>query len=304
MDLSIIIVNWNTKELLEQCLNSIFKSPPERDFDIWVVDNASSDKSIQMVETLFPQVNLIKSEHNLGFGKANNIALEKCQGTYILLLNPDTEVLPKSLDRLSLFLDQQPKAGVAGARLLYADGSQQTSCYPIPTLTKEFWRLLHLDRIWTYGVYDQQTWDLNQPRKVDVIQGAAFLVRKVILDQVGFFDPDYFMYTEEVDLCFRIQQAGWDLFWVPQATIVHYEGQSTRQMPTRMFLQLYQSKLQFFRKHHGRSAEAAYKIILALTSLPRLLLYPLSLLMPKKKKEHYQKVANNYQQLISALFQN
>ena len=238
MDLSIIIVNWNTKDLLKQCLDSIFKFPTERSFDIWVVDNASSDDSTEMVQELFPKVCLIVNDHNMGFGSANNLALERCQGQYILFLNPDTEVLPAALESLSSFLDAHPKTGVAGACLLYPDGSMQTSCYPFPTLFSELWRLLHLDRIHTYGVYDQTHWDQSAPREVDVIQGAAFLVRRAVLDQAGFFDPDFFMYTEEVDLCFRIQNAGWDLYWVPQAEIVHYEGQSTKQMPVDMFLHL------------------------------------------------------------------
>ncbi len=141
MKLSIIIVNWNTKELLQQCIHSIYNHAPNYTFDIWVVDNASSDGSARMVRDLFPEVNLIENPHNSGFGSANNLALEQCKGEYILLLNPDTEVLPDALITLTDFLDTHPQAGAAGARLFYPDGSTQTSCYPFPTLSRELWRL-------------------------------------------------------------------------------------------------------------------------------------------------------------------
>jgi len=301
MDLSIVIVNWNTQDLLQQCLDSVFNSPPERSFDIWVVDNASSDNSVQMVETQFPQVNLIRSELNLGFGKANNIAMQKCLGKHILLLNPDTEVYPKALERLSAFLHDHPKVGVVGACLLYPDGALQTSCYPFPTLLREFWRLFHLDRVKTYGIYDQTHWDRSTVREVEVIQGAAFLVRNEVLDQVGLFDPEYFMYTEEVDLCYRTHKAGWDLYWVPQAEIIHHEGQSTKQMPAEMFLHLYKSKLLFFRKNHGEFSAVMYKLILGLASLIRLAPISLSKMSSRSQNDHQKELAYNYKQLLTSL---
>lgn len=298
MDLSIVIVNWNTKDLLRQCLQSIYSNPPEREFDIWVVDNASSDGSTRMVQEHFPNVNLINNPHNIGFGQANNLALNRCQGSFVFLLNPDTEVFPGTIDCLLDFMAFNPAAGVAGPQLLFPDGSLQTSCYPYPTLSREFWRLLHLDRLRAYGVYDQQQWDLSQSRQVDVIQGAAFLVRKIVLDQVGYFDPDYFMYTEEVDLCFRVHQAGWELFWVPFAKVIHHEGQSTKQTPVAMFLQLYKSKLTFIRKHYGRFAGVIYKLVLAVVTLPRLLLFPLSKM---NRRSNQRVLANNYYQLLISL---
>ncbi|HBX70142.1 MAG TPA: glycosyltransferase family 2 protein [Chloroflexi bacterium] len=294
MDLSIVIVNWNTQDLLDQCLHSVYQHPPRNSFEIWVVDNASTDGSVRMVEQQYPQVRLIKSAENLGFARGNNLALEKCQGNYVFLLNPDTEVHPAAIDILIEFLEAYPQAGVAGSTLLYADGSLQTSSYPFPTLTREFWRLLHLDRWHAYGVYDQHHWDRCQPRKVDVVQGAALLVRKAVLVQVGYFDPDYFMYTEEVDLCYRIHKAGWDLFWVPQSEIVHYEGQSTKQVPVEMFLQLNKTKLRFIRKHHGKIAGAIYKLILGLTALPRILFA--SDANPKKAE-----ITRNYRELLRSL---
>jgi len=301
MDLSIVIVNWNTKDLLRQCLASVYSAPPERSFEIWVVDNASSDDSVEMVETQFPQVNLIKSIQNLGFGKGNNLALEKCPGKQILLLNSDTEVQPGALEQLCTFLDEHPKVGVAGARLIYPDGTPQTSCYPFPTLLREFWRLFHLDRIKPYGVYDQTQWDQNNPTEVEVIQGAAFLVRREVLNQVGFFDPDYFMYTEEVDLCYRIHKANWKLFWVPQAEIIHYEGQSTKQIPVDMFLHLYKSKLQFFRKNYGNISAILYKFILGFASIVRIGMGSLPKMNTSPKVDSHKELTYNYRQLLTTL---
>jgi GT2 family glycosyltransferase len=250
--LAIIIVSWNTRELLAQCLASLFDQPPTAAFTVWVVDNASTDGSADLVRQRFPQVKLLANEHNLGFAQANNQAIQQCHQEYILLLNPDTVVLPGAVDSLVNFLASQPQAGAAGSRLLNPDGTLQISCYPSPTLLREWWFLLHLDALWPYGRYNMHQWDTTAPREVDVLQGASFLLRRSVLDQVGFLDGDYFMYSEEVDLCRRIQQAGWRLYWVPQSQVIHYGGQSTRQIAADMFLQLYLGKLKYFRKHNGR----------------------------------------------------
>ena len=302
MKLSIVIVNWNTGPLLHQCIRSIYQNPPGDSYEILVVDNASHDGSTDFIPNQYPEIILLSNSENLGFARGNNVALEQCTGEYILLLNPDTEVFPEAIDILIDFLDAHPKAGGASSRLLNPDGSLQASCYPFPTLSRELWRLLHLDRVLVYGIYDQEKWDLNQTYTVDVTKGAAFMVRKQILDQIGFFDPEYFMYTEEVDLCLRIRQNNWDLYWVPQSKIMHYEGQSTKQVPVEMFLQLYKTKLQFIRKHYGTVAANLYKVILAIISIPRLFLIPYASLLPPDHSEKYAKIGYNYQRLLSSIW--
>lgn len=301
MELSIIIVNWNTHNLLSSCISSIFRHTPDRPFEVWVVDNASNDGSVQMVKDRFSQVHLIENHKNIGFAAANNQAIFRSEGRYILLLNPDTEVKPSALTTLVRFMEAHPEAGSAGARLINPNGSLQPSCYPAQTLSREFWRLFHLDALRPYAIYPLSKWDLETSRRVDVIQGACLILRREVLDQVGYLEEDYFMYSEEVDLCYRIGQAGWSTFWVPQAQVVHYGGESTKQVPVEMFLNLYRSKILFFRKHKGWLQVQVYKLILFAAAMARLLLSPLSLLVRSKHRRRYLPLVNYYHQLLKAL---
>jgi len=316
MDLSIVIVNWNTRDLLVQCLESVISSQisvaRHRAADlaidnrlltteIFVVDNASSDGSPRMIQELFPWVWLIKNRKNVGFAQANNQAIRESTGRYVLLLNPDTEVLPGTLEILVHFMDAHPQAGAAGTRLLNPDSTLQPSCHPAPTLSREFWRLFHLDAIWPYACYPMASWDLETAREVDVVQGACLILRREALDQVGWLDEDYFIYSEEVDLCHRLRQHGWSVYWVPQAVVMHYGGQSTQQVATEMFLRLYQSKLLYFRKHHGWLATEVYKLILLAAALTRLLLSPLAWLERPPQRQRHLVLAGHYRRLVRAL---
>lgn len=301
MKLSIIIVSWNTRQILQECLQSVYDHPPRVGYEVWVVDNASADGSAQMVREAFPQVNLVENTKNVGFAGGNNQALPLCQGQYVLLLNPDTVVRPEALQALVDFLDTHPEAGAAGSMLLNPDETLQTSTYPAPTISRELWRLLHLDRLRPYGVYHMARWDTDQPREVDVVQGASLLVRRQILDSIGLFDTAYFMYSEEVDLCHRIQEAGWQLYWVPESKVLHYGGQSTRQIATKMFLQLYHAKLLYFRKHYGAGAGVVYKVVLAIAAVLRLILYPLGWLLGGERRQRYHFLARHYAQLLVKL---
>jgi len=301
MDLSIIIVNWNTRDLLAQCLQSVYAHPPEGEFEVWVVDNASTDGSAEMVRERFPQARLIRNAENVGFARANNQAIRQSSGRYVLLLNPDTEVKPGALETLVQFMDAHPEAGAAGARLLNPDGTLQSSCHPFPTLGREFWRLFHLDALRLCACYEMARWDPETLRPVDVVQGACVILRRKALDQVGLLDEDYFIYTEEVDLCYRLRQGGWRIYWAPQATVVHYGGQSTRQMPAEMFLRLYESKLLYFRKHHSRQAARAYKLILLAAATARLLLSPLAWLERPPQRQQHLALARCYRRLVRTL---
>jgi len=301
MSLSIIIVNWNTRDLLAQCLSSVFANPPAAEFTVWVVDNASDDGSPQMVKERFPQIRLIQNQENAGFARANNQAIRQSEGRYVLLLNSDTEVELGALTTLVDFLEQHPEVGAVGPHTLNPDGTLQTSCYPAPTLSRELWRLFHLDALYPYGVYRMNDWDLGKPREVDVLLGACLLVRHAVLDQVGLLDEEYFMYSEEVDFCYRIQRAGWKLQWVPQVQIIHYGGQSTQQVAAEMFLQLYQGKLRYFRKHYGWWAAQTYKLLLLAAAVARLLLSPLAWLQRSPKRQRNLTLANRYWQLVKAL---
>ncbi len=301
MKLSIIIVSWNTCDLLEACLNSVFLYPPSVDFEVWLVDNNSQDDSLDMVRSQFPQVKIIENDMNVGFAEANNQAIQRSQGSYILLLNPDTEVTANAIQSLVDFMDKYADAGAVGACLLNPDGTLQTSCSPRPTLFREWWRMAHFDTVYAYGRYNMHTWDKQSPREVDVIQGAALLLRKSVLDKIGSLDSSYFMYSEEVDLCVRIQKAGWRLYWAPASQVVHYGGQSTNQVAGEMFEHLYSSKVLFFRKHYGQLSAEMYKFILLITILPRILLTPLARLQTAEKQQRSQQMGRRYRQLLKTL---
>lgn len=298
MKLSIVIVSWNTADILAQCLESVFAHAPDAPFEVWVVDNASTDGSPAMVQQRFPQVKLLQNETNPGFATANNQAMRQCTGEYVLLLNPDTIVYAGALPTLVQFLDDNPQAGACGARLLNADGSLQLSCYPTPTLGRELLRMFHLDgRV----RYHMDSWDTNTARPVEALLGACILARRHILEAIGLMDESYFMFSEEIDLCYRISQAGWAIFWVPQAQIVHLGGQSTRQVKTEMFLRLYEGKLRYMRKHYGWVTAVLYKLLLLLASLARLLIAPIAWLERPPKRDDHLALAGRYWQLVKAL---
>jgi N-acetylglucosaminyl-diphospho-decaprenol L-rhamnosyltransferase len=299
--LSIIIVSWNTASFLENCLASILANPPTSPFENWVVDNASTDDSPRMVREKFPQVHLVENRENVGFARANNQAIQRCTGKYILLLNPDTLVASGALQALVDFLDKHPEAGAAGARILNSDGSLQISSHPRPTLSRELWRLFHLDILSAYAMYPPTKWETNQPQEVDVLGGACLLLRKEVLEQVGALDEDYFIYSEEVDLCYRIQRAGWPIYWVPQAEVMHFGGQSTQQVPTEMFLNLYHSNIKYFRKHYGWSAAQIYKLILRIAALSRIILAPFVIFEHPSRGQKRRTLVDRYWRLILAL---
>jgi GT2 family glycosyltransferase len=269
MDLVIVTVSYNTRDLLADCLESVFASLAQSGLtgEVWVVDNASADGSAAMVSQRFPQVRLIRHDENLGFAGGNNLALRAMalhpcgqQGPemnprHVLFLNPDTRVVGNALVTMVGFLDDTPSAGAAGARLVHGDGSFQHSAFAFPGLAQifvDFFPLHHwlLDSRLN-GRYPRQFYDAGRPFPVDHPLGAALMVRTATLVQVGGFDERYFMYCEEIDLCRRIKSAGWEIYCLPQAEIVHLVGQSTRQFRDRMFVALWQSRFLMFEEHES-----------------------------------------------------
>jgi len=274
VDLSILIVNWNSRELLRSCLASVAEQRQMLSrmmLETIVVDNASHDASVGMVRTTHPNVLVVENESNMGFAAANNQAILRSSGRYLLLLNPDTQLRPNALSTLIAFMDAHPQAGAAGPQLLNSDGTLQKSCSPMLTPFRELWRLAFLDAIWRKATYPLNTWDRSVPRQVDVIKGAAFLLRREALDQVGLLDEDFFVYSEEVDLCMRLGIAGWERWWVPQATVIHHEAGSTSQVVEAMFVELYRSKVRFCRKYYDASAARLFTVALWLLYAPRLI---------------------------------
>lgn len=300
-DLSIVIVNWNTRDVVCECLRSIDAAAPAVTLETWVVDNASVDGSVAALRQEFPHVKLIANAGNVGFARANNQAIEQARGRHVLLLNSDTLVTPGALDAMVQFLDDHPTTGVVGPLTLNPDGSLQVSCFPAPTLVREFWFLFHLDEIYPYGIYNMKRWNKSAPREVDAVLGACLMARREVLDQVGLLDEQFFMYSEEIDLCGRVRQAGWRVHWLPKAAIIHFGGQSTRQVASNMFIQLYRSKVIYFRKNHGPASAAVYKLILGLAAAIRVGMTPLTVLEPAQKRADDLRLARNYGRLLARL---
>lgn len=263
MDLAIIIVSYNTRSLLADCLSSVHAGLARSALEghVWVVDNDSADGSPAMVRENFPAVRLVALKQNLGFAAGNNEALRELQAQgdlprYVFFLNPDTLIQDDALGALVRFLDSSPLVGAAGARLVHRDGGFQHSAFMFPGLAQiffDFFRPHHrlLDSRLN-GRYPRRLYEARQPFAVDHPLGAALIVRSEVLAQVGAFDERFFMYCEEVDLCRRIKAAGWAIACVPEARIVHLVGQSTQQFRDRMFVALWRSRLLLYEKHESR----------------------------------------------------
>jgi N-acetylglucosaminyl-diphospho-decaprenol L-rhamnosyltransferase len=298
--LSVIIVNWNTCQDLVRCLASIYASPPSVAFEVLVVDNASADGSVERVAVEFPQVRLFANSENIGFAQANNRAAAMARGGYWLLLNPDTVLSPGAVDILVNYLAGQPRAAGVGPRLVNSDGSLQSSIQRLPTLLREWWRLFHLDALYPLSVYPHAVLAARCPQRVEVLNGACLLLRREAVEKMGLFDEEYFMYSEEIDLCDRLGREGWQLHWMPEAVVMHTGGQSTRQLADQMFLELYRNKLKFFRKRRGPVSGALYKGILLQATVARLLLAQTVYLFAPLRPEWHD-VARQYCLLLAAL---
>ena len=281
MDLSVVIVSYNVRDQLGQCLSSVEESGRALRQEIFVVDNASRDASTEMVRERFPHVRLISNRHNLGFARAVNQALRVSQGRYVLLLNPDTIVLDQCLPRMVEFMDQRPECGAATCRM-WLDEKREWSVSNF--LTTHPWREVLLSTrvvgraLTSRSVLEQhwrqcwQLWQTQEPCRVEGIMGAFFLVRRMVLEQVGELDERFFMYYEDADWSRRIRQAGWDLFLHPGVGLVHHSGQSSRGLRDFLGAVGRQSQRHYLRKHFGWLRAVLVRSLIVLdASLCRLL---------------------------------
>ena len=255
VDISVVIVGWNAKHYLELCLESLTKAPPHRSMEVLVVDNASTDGSVEMIEAKFPWVTLIKSNENLGFAKGNNVAIRQCKGRYIALVNPDVIVLPGCLDALAEFLDQNPKVGNVGPRVLNPDMSMQSTCRRFPTLWNNFCSATHLESAFKgsrfFAGEHMFYFPHDRTLAVDVLVGCFSMIRREAFDAVGLLDEDLFMYGDDVDWCRRARNAGWQVVFYPGGRAIHDRGKITAPYPLRFALAQQRSVLHYWSKYHG-----------------------------------------------------
>lgn len=268
MDVSIIIVNWNTKDILKDCLKSVYEQTKGIDYEVIVVDNTSTDGSVEMVKKQFPHITLLKNSENRGFSAANNQGIAVTKGRYILLLNSDTIVLGNAIAETVSFADVSPDAAVVGCRVLNPDRTLQPTCFMFPSLLNMLLSSSYLYKLFPrskfFGREEMTWWDSKDTREVDVVKGCFMLIRKEAIREVGVMDEQYFMYCEETDWCYRFKKAGWQIIYAPVAEVVHIGGASTDQMQSEMLLQLRGSKLIFLRKHKGKMVHLIARILTAL----------------------------------------
>jgi len=265
VDVSICIVNWNTENVLKECLRSVYETTRETSFEIFVVDNASRDKSVEMVRNHFPHVTLIFNSENKGFATASNQAICCARGRYVMLLNPDTIVHGRALDTMVRFMDEHPEAGAIGCKLLNEDGTVQNSVRRFLTFgiaLRDQTLLGKIPFLKRLGVnYKIAGFPFHGVEEVDTAGGAALMIRKTVLDKVGFLDEGYFMFIEEMDLCRRIWAAEQKVYYVPDAVITHLGGESRKQVSEKMVLIIQKSLMQYFTKFEGPGKTLLFKIL-------------------------------------------
>jgi len=274
-DVVVIIVAWNCRNHLEQCLISLEASGTVAAYDIVVVDNASTDGSVELIARQFPSVKVIANTVNTGFAAANNLALRESKGRYYLLLNPDTLVHPGALDSLVRCMDEHQEAWVAGPMMLNGDGSLQRSGVRFPSTWNILVEALFLDRLFpesrVFGSHRELYEDSHAVRSVDYLQGACLIVRAAAVDKIGPLDERFFMYFEETDWCYRMKQEGGQVLYCPRATVVHFGGGETGHYDERRLVFYHQSLLLFYRKHRGMVDLMLLRATLFLRSLIRIL---------------------------------
>lgn len=257
MELSVIIVNYKTEELTSNCIDSVIKSNTRNlEYEIIVVDNASDDGSIEAIEKQFPQVKVIKNHDNLGFSKANNMGIKESQGDYILLLNSDTIVEANTLKGAVSFIKDHKHIGALGCKILLPSGKLDPACKrSFPTPLNGLYHSLNLDAAFPdslrFGAYNLTYVDENKTCSIECIMGAFMLVPRVVIDQVGMLDEDYFMYGEDIDWCFRIKQAGYQVMYYPEVRIFHHKKASgIGKRNPKVIAAFYDSMTIFYNKHY------------------------------------------------------
>ena len=288
-DMSIVLVGWNNKAYLEPCLESLYNGNLKSSFDVVVVDNGSTDGSQDMLQEKFPEVMLIQNQKNEGLGKASNQGIEATKGKYVLLLNNDTIVNGPSFDMLVDFLENNPKVGAVGGKLLNEDGSVQ-SCYNhFSTLSEEFLIATRIGELIKPGY--PAIIDASDEKSVDWLGSACLLLRRSALDKVGLLDESYFIYGDEADLQFRLKKAGWQVYYLPQATTIHFGGRSMTRWPRRKMV--YRGKLLFYKKNYGMLQTFLLRFMLVLLGIAKMAIWGFAYIIPTKRELAKNELGSN-----------
>lgn len=288
-DVSIILVCWNNKDFLESCLHSIFTGNIKHSFDVYVVDNGSTDGSQAMLREAYPQVNIIQNENNVGLSRASNQGIIASKGRTVLLLNNDTLLDGSSLDTMIDFMNEHPEAGAVGGKLLNPDGSFQAGYANFSTLKEEFLIATGLGNIFWEG-YPSHL-DVMEPKVVDWLSSACLLLRRSALEEVGLLDEEYFIYGDEADLQYRLKKAGWKVYYLPHAKTIHYGGRSMNRWRRRKLV--YRGKLLFYRKNYGQVRTILLRLMLGILSLGKLFAWVIIYFMPRCRERATLELGSN-----------
>ena len=263
--ISIIILSYNTRQLLDDCLEHIYRNTNDLNIEIIVVDNNSSDDSVLMVKEKYPEVRLIENKYNVGFAKGNNQGFQLCKGEYVLLLNSDALITPGSIKSLLNLIETRPKAGIVGARLINLDGTFQASHTPFPTLWQELLILSTLGRKIYHSSFPSKGPEIERGSQiVDYVEGACMLIRRQAYIDTGGLDETFFMYSEDVEICYKAKEKGWEVWYEPVSAIIHLGGASSKTRKPRREADLYCSRVYFFRSHYGNNQARLLKIMILL----------------------------------------
>jgi len=298
MDVSIIIVNWNTRDILRGCLSSIFQRTQGIEFEVIVIDNGSSDRSVEMVEAEFPQVVVIANAENRGFAAANNQGIAIAKGRYVLLLNSDTIILDDVIKKTVLFADAHREAAVVGCRVLNADRTLQQTCFMFPSVLNMLLAATYLYKLFPrnrfFGRERMTRWNRNSVSEVDVVTGCFMLVRREAIEQIGLMDERFFVYGEETDWCYRFKKNGWKIMFTPDGQIIHYGGQTTRQMARKFRLQVLGSQLIFMKLHRGKLSFLLARLLTALSLFIRVPYWLVTAVLHKSERRKSMETAGTY----------
>jgi GT2 family glycosyltransferase len=257
LDLSIIIVNYNTCKLTLDALNSIYDSTTNYSYEVILIDNHSSDSSVDTIRAAHPHITLIDNQANVGFSRANNQGIRIAQGRYILLLNSDTLLESNTIQTMIQFMDAHPQAGASGCKLVLTDGSLDKACKRgFPTPSAAFYYITGLSKRFPnnpkFNQYQLGHLNENEHHQVDSLVGAFMLVRRTTIDQIGLLDEEYFMYGEDIDWCYRMKEAGWEIHYYPMTRITHLKGASSRRKPLKIIYEFYRAMYLFHHKHYRK----------------------------------------------------
>ena len=309
MKISIIIVNWNAKKYILKCLQSIYEIAKDLETETIVVDNNSTDDSVELIKQTFPDVKLICNHQNLGFARANNIGINRSRGKYLFLINSDVILLDQCLQAMIQFMDENLNIGMLGPRILNPDRSLQLSCYSDP----DFWNLLSrafaLDTLFPkskiFGKRLMNYWNHNETKKVDILNGCFWMVRKEALKEVGLLDEKFFMYGEDMDWCKRFRDANWDVVFYPKAQAIHFGGASSANAPVRFYLEMFKADFQYWQKHQVSTGKYGFLLTALIYNIFRFLSnIMLYILSSKNKKKDYRFRIKKYAAGIKWVFNN